>query len=85
MLSALRSAARGALRAASLAHPPPPYAAARALGTSRPSLGVEEFLNQGLKHGEYPKAGTQAQRMRSHAMSCRNLTFTLRRARVGGC
>ena len=68
MLSALRSAARGALRAASLAHPPPAAAAARALGTSRPSLGVEEFLNQGLKHGEYPKAGAHAQR--SACASC---------------
>jgi hypothetical protein len=69
MLSALRAAARGALcaalRAPALPHAAlPPHAAAasaaaavRALSTSRPSCGVEEFLDAGRKHGEYPKAG----------------------------
>jgi hypothetical protein len=66
MLSAVRAAARGALRAVShAALPMPPShaaAAARALSTSRPALGVEEFLNQGLKHGEYPQAGATSRR-----------------------
>jgi hypothetical protein len=68
MLSALRAAARGALcaalRAPALLHALPPHAssacaaaAVRALSTSRPSLGVEEFLDPGRKYGEYPKAG----------------------------
>jgi hypothetical protein len=71
MLSALRAAARGALapalRCAPCSAPPPPAAAAaaaaqRGLATSRPARGIEDFLNEPGKHGDYPKAGTKTER-----------------------
>ena len=70
MLSALRSVARGALRCSSASWPQAACAASaqlpardwRAVSSSAPRSGIEDFIDP-RKPGEYPKAGAQTRRL----------------------